>query len=187
MPLGAVGNVNAPDQEAHEGPRGLPPTCTSLRRRTALTVYLIAAALVLADQAAKLAAVHWLRPVESVRVTSWLSLTWATNTGGAFGVLATNTVQLIVVAIVVVMGLVLVAPRLGSSRLLMFAMAAVMGGAVGNLIDRMRVGYVIDFLDLHFWPVFNIADIAITVGAGLLIIATILGQPQCACCREDSD
>jgi signal peptidase II len=69
----------------------------------------------------------------------------------------------------------------------MFAMAAVMGGAVGNLIDRMRVGYVIDFLDLHFWPVFNIADIAITVGAGLLIIATILGQPQCACCREDSD
>mgnify|MGYP000850958146 CR=1 FL=1 len=187
MSLGSVGDVNALDREAQDGPRELPPTCSSLRRRTAAAVYLIAAIIVLADQAAKLAVVRWLQPLETVRLTSWLSLTWATNTGGAFGVLATNTVQLIVVAVVVVTGLVLVAPRLGTSRLLMFAMAAVMGGAIGNLIDRVRVGYVIDYLDLHFWPVFNIADIAITVGAGLLIIATILGQPQCACCREDSD
>lgn len=150
-------------------------------------VYLTAAALVVADQAAKLVAVAWLRPVDSVPVASWLSLTWATNTGGAFGVFSASTTLLAVVAVVVVGALIAVAPRLGGSRLLAIGVASVMGGALGNLIDRVRVGYVIDYIDLHFWPVFNIADIAIVVGAGLLIIATILGQPQGFCSGEDSD
>ncbi len=150
-------------------------------------VYLIAAALVVADQAAKLAAVLWLRPLDSVPIASWLSLTWATNTGGAFGMFSASTVLLAIVAVVVVGALVVLAPRLGGSRLLAVGIASVMGGALGNLIDRVRIGYVIDYIDVHFWPVFNIADIAITVGAGLLIIATILGNPQCFCSGEDSD
>lgn len=150
-------------------------------------VYVTAAAIVAADQAAKLAAVHWLRPAESVPVTSWLSLTWATNTGGAFGIFDSSTGVLAAIAGIVVVALVLVAPRLGPSRLLAVAVATVMGGALGNLIDRVRVGYVIDYIDVHFWPVFNIADIAITVGAGLLIIAMVLGGPHPDLIREDSD
>ena len=179
MPVGTLGNVDEPadgapgDQSPGGSPVGL--------------VYLTAAAVVIADQAAKLAAIHWLRPAESIPLTSWLSLTWATNTGGAFGVFDSSTTVLSGIALVVVVALGFVVPRLGASRLLALGIAAVMGGAVGNLIDRIRVGFVIDYIDVHFWPVFNIADIAITVGAGLLIIATLLGHPHTITRREDSD
>ena len=56
----------------------------------------------------------------------------------------------------------------------------VAGGAVGNLIDRMRVGYVIDFLDFHYgrwsWPAFNVADAAISIGVGVLVLSWVVGQ-----------
>lgn len=56
----------------------------------------------------------------------------------------------------------------------------VAGGAVGNLIDRMRVGYVIDFLDFHYgrwsWPAFNVADAAISIGVGMLVLSWLSGQ-----------
>ncbi|MGC9317283.1 MAG: signal peptidase II [Armatimonadota bacterium] len=140
-------------------------------------VYLTAALIVLADQATKLAAVHLLRPVGTVPVLEpYLSFTWATNTGGAFGMLPAATGLLVVTAAVVIAVLVLVAHRVSASRLLAVSVALLIGGALGNLIDRLRLGYVIDFIDLHFWPIFNVADIAITVGAGLLIIATITGS-----------
>ncbi len=180
MPIRTLGNVDelADDTPGEDrSPGGLPVGVT----------YALAAAIVVVDQAAKLAAVHWLRAAESVPLTSWLSLTWATNTGGAFGVFDSSTWLLAAVAAVVVVALALAAPKLGGSRLMGVAIASVMGGAVGNLIDRVRVGYVIDYIDLHFWPVFNIADIAITVGAALLIVATFLGHPHPAERGEDSD
>ncbi|MEW6230066.1 MAG: signal peptidase II, partial [Bacillota bacterium] len=55
--------------------------------------------------------------------------------------------------------------------------ALVLGGAIGNLIDRVRVGYVIDFIDLRFWPVFNLADAAITVGALVLVYGAVQRKP----------
>jgi signal peptidase II len=180
MPGGTIGDVDEP-ADASPGEDSAP------ERAPVALVYLLAAALIVADQAAKLAAVEWLRQADSIPVTSWLSLTWATNTGGAFGVFDSSTGLLTAVALVVVGVLALIVPHLGPSRLLAVGVACVMGGAVGNLIDRIRVGYVIDYIDLHFWPVFNIADIAITVGAGLLIIATILGHPHPADDREDND
>ncbi|MGI5816906.1 MAG: signal peptidase II [Armatimonadota bacterium] len=180
MPVGPFGNVSVPAS-------GVPSDGESPGRSPAIAVYLMAAAIVAADQAAKLAAVQWLRGAESIPLTSWLSLTWATNTGGAFGILDSSTGLLVAVAALVVLALIVIAPRLGGSRLLASAVATVLGGALGNLIDRVRVGYVIDYIDLHFWPVFNVADIAITVGAGLLIIATILGHPHPTCSGEDSD
>ncbi len=127
-----------------------------------------------------------------MHLTSWLRLTWATNTGGAFGVFDSRTGVLAAVAALVVVALGVLAPRLGGGRLLAVAVASVMGGAMGNLIDRVRVGYVIDYIDLNFWPlvnwpVFNIADIAITVGAALLIVATLLEPPHPVSSGEDSD
>ncbi len=180
MSVRPLGNVNGPEPDQ-------PITSAPVCGRSGGLVYLTAAALVVVDQAAKVAADHWLRPLGSAPIASWLSLTWATNTGGAFGVFSADTALLAVVAIVVVAALVVIAPRLGAGRLLAVAVASVMGGALGNLIDRVRIGYVIDYIDVHFWPVFNIADIAITVGAGLLIIATFIAKPHCCCIREDSD
>lgn len=56
------------------------------------------------------------------------------------------------------------------------ALAMLGGGAIGNLIDRVRVGAVVDFIDVHVWPVFNLADVAVTAGAGLLIVLLIRGD-----------
>ncbi len=183
VPRGPLGIVNQPQDPSDDPPTDDPPP----RGASPVFVYALAAGIVAADQVAKTAAVHWLRPVESVPVFSWLRLTWATNTGGAFGLMSTSTGLLVVIAAIVVVALAAIAPRLADSGMLAVGVACVLGGALGNLIDRARLGYVIDYLDLHFWPVFNIADIAITVGAGLLIIGTIIGHPPSSAGREDSD
>ena len=146
------------------------------RARLTLLVYLTAATVLAVDQATKLMAVEFLRPQRSIPLIGpYVSLTWATNTGGAFGVMPSATAGLVVVAVIVVAALVLLAHRLAGSRIMAIAVACLLGGALGNMIDRVRLGHVIDFIDLHFWPIFNIADIGITVGAGLLVIATIAG------------
>jgi signal peptidase II len=56
------------------------------------------------------------------------------------------------------------------NRLLLVSLGLIIGGGFGNLIDRVRQGYVVDFFDFHFWPIFNVADIAVSVGCGLLIV-----------------
>ncbi len=168
MPLGPLGHVEPPVADEPDG-ETRPPGAS-----TPAVVYATAAAVVLADQATKLAAAAWLQPLDSVPLVGrWVSLTWATNTGGAFGVLPSATGLLVAIAVVVVAVLVLLARYLIHSPLLGLSVACLLGGALGNLIDRVRLGYVIDFIDLHFWPVFNVADIAITVGAGLLVIAAL--------------
>lgn len=158
--------MSAPDDEQPASDHG----------RLTLMVYVTAAAVLVADQASKLAAVAWLQPVHSIPVLGpYLSLTYATNTGGAFGVMPAATVALAVVAVAVVVALIIAARRLEGNRLLAASVACLLGGALGNLVDRLRVGHVIDFIDVHFWPIFNLADIGIVVGAGLLVIATAAG------------
>lgn len=169
--------MSAPDDE-HPAPAA---------GRLTLMVYVTAAAVLVADQASKLAAVAWLQPVQSVSVLGpYLSLTYATNTGGAFGVMPAATVTLAAVAVVVAIALILAARRLEGNRLVAVAVACLLGGALGNLVDRLRVGHVIDFIDVHFWPIFNLADIGIVVGAGLLVIATAAGAFHRAA-PEESD
>ena len=177
------GSVDVDSAGAADEPSGERSQGTS-----ALLIYTIALAIVLIDQATKLAAIRWLYPVGSVKVLGpYLSFTWATNTGGAFGVLSSSTGLLAAVAIVVSAVLIVVALRVATSRMLSVAVAMVLGGAFGNLIDRLRLGYVVDFIDVHFWPVFNIADITITAGAGLIILGMLLGHTRLPGTREDID
>lgn len=70
----------------------------------------------------------------------------------------------------IVIGVIVIAYRQLPNRqpYLKLALALQLGGALGNLVDRVRFGYVVDFLDFHIWPVFNLADVAIVVGVGLL-------------------
>ena len=100
-------------------------------------------------------------------------LTYVRNTGGAFGMLRGWTPLLIVVSLlaIVVMLRVVQLRRAATTRdhMTQCALAGVLGGALGNLVDRVRVGYVIDFLDFRVWPVFNVADSAITIGAAMII------------------
>ena len=137
--------------------------------------YATAIGVLIIDQIAKLAIVARMSEGQSrPLVGPYLSLTLQHNPGAAFGLFPGGTIALAVLAAVVVVVLVLFGPRAAQFSLgFNTALGLALGGAAGNLIDRVRLGYVIDFLDLHFWPIFNIADIAITCGAIILILSVL--------------
>jgi len=96
-------------------------------------------------------------------------ITYVGNPGAAFGMLAYRTQFFLVITVVVLAAFVFFYRRLGNSRVLMrLSLALIVGGSLGNFVDRLRVGYVIDFLDFQVWPVFNVADMAICIGVALL-------------------
>lgn len=92
------------------------------------------------------------------------------NTGAAFGMLAKSNVLFVSVAVVVLVGLLVNLPRIRRAETLtVVALGLIAGGTLGNLIDRLRFGYVVDFIDFRWWPVFNVADSCICVGVAILI------------------
>lgn len=130
------------------------------------------------DQVTKVLALDHLRQGEIV-LAPFLNLALAFNTGAAFSFLANaggwQNLFFVGVAIVVSIVILMMARRLGADdRQVMLGLMLVLGGAIGNVIDRVRLGYVIDFIDLHYqswhWPTFNVADSAITLGAVLLVL-----------------
>jgi len=143
----------------------------------------IAAIGVLAlDQLTKHAVLTSLSPGESrPAIPNVLYFTYVQNFHGAMGLFGSSPVLLIGLA-VVVLGLFWWAFRdLASQSLLVrIGFGAIVGGAIGNIIDRVKFHYVVDFIDLRWFWVFNVADSCITIGVGLLIIATILRDRQAA-------
>ncbi|UCH35358.1 MAG: signal peptidase II [Armatimonadota bacterium] len=136
----------------------------------------MAVAALAADQASKLAALGMLSDNQPHPIAGrWLYFTLARNPGGAFGILPQAAVYLIAASAVIALVILLYArAALAHSALLTVAVALLLGGATGNLIDRLRLGHVVDFIDLRVWPVFNVADIAITVGVALIILVWLL-------------
>jgi len=92
------------------------------------------------------------------------------NTGSAFGLFEDTSTLLVWFSIFIIGLLVYFFDEIPKARLAQFFYGLILGGVIGNLIDRIRLGYVIDFIDLKIWPVFNIADSAITIGVIGLII-----------------
>lgn len=91
------------------------------------------------------------------------------NRGAAFGMLQNGGYLFVVIAVAVLIALIVAWPRIREAGpLVVSSLALIAGGTVGNLLDRLRFGYVIDFIDLRWWPVFNVADSCICVGVGLL-------------------
>jgi len=150
----------------------------------------VVAALVLAlDQVAKAWVTanvpsHGIRPV----VEGLVRLRYTENTGAAFGLFQGGTIALSIAAAAIIGVILLSITRMGAgSPLLMFALALVLGGATGNLSDRLRLGYVVDFIEVYAlridlrgtvytFPVFNVADSAITVGVLLIMAALLFGK-----------
>lgn len=94
------------------------------------------------------------------------------NTGAAFGILAGGSVLFVAIAVAVVAAIVLSYHRVAEGPVILrVALGLILGGALGNLLDRIRLGYVVDFVDLRWWPVFNLADSCIVIGAVLLVLA----------------
>jgi len=97
-------------------------------------------------------------------------ITYVQNPGAAFGILKNKTLFFIIISIVIVVFILIYLKHIPSNKkLLRFGLSLQIGGALGNLIDRVKFGYVIDFLDFRVWPVFNVADMAIVFGVGILI------------------
>ncbi len=107
-------------------------------------------------------------PIEVVKGIFAIAL--VRNKGAAFGILQNQIAFFISIAVVTITIIIFMLRKNASGALLKVSLALILGGAIGNLIDRIRFGYVIDFLDFKIWPVFNIADSAITIGAGLLLL-----------------
>ena len=143
---------------------------------------LLALVIVLIDQATKVAVERAFALGDSVPVTSFFNLVLAYNTGAAFSFLADaggwQRHFLSLIAAGASLFIVWLLARHGQQKLFSLALSLILGGAIGNLIDRVLYGHVIDFLDFHYagwhWPAFNVADSAIVCGAGLLIADELL-------------
>lgn len=125
--------------------------------------------VLLVDQLTKLWIRSFLALSESFPSDWPVRFTYVQNTGIAFGIKA-NQLFLIFVTMAVVVSLLFVSIRyhMFQPRAVRIGLALMLGGAVGNLIDRVGSGYVTDFIDLQVWPVFNVADSAVVIGVGLL-------------------
>ena len=147
------------------------------RKSQTLVVLFFITAFVFIDQYLKAIVSSSLRLGESrVLIKNFLYVTLVRNTGAAFGLFKNSTAVFIAVSIVSVLFIaLLIVNSIKKGDLLyrpMFNMGLILilSGAFGNLIDRIRLGYVIDFIDVRIWPVFNIADSIITIGAILILL-----------------
>ena len=161
---------------------------TADRTRRSGFYFWIAGGIVALDQATKALVDRYMELHESHTIVEGLArLTYVQNRGAAFGILSDadlpyQSVLFSLVSIVALGAIAVYAWKLPvHDRLSRAALALIMGGAVGNLLDRMRLGYVIDYVDVywgrHHWPAFNVADSAISIGVALLVL-DILRSPQ---------
>lgn len=137
---------------------------------------LSAAALVfIADRITKYIIIKSLVLGQSIKVIPGiLHITPVFNDGAAFGVLRGCSVFFIAFSFVVVAAILLILSRpLRIDALRGLTLALILGGAAGNLIDRLKFGYVIDFIDFRIWPAFNVADSAISIGAALIVFSAL--------------
>lgn len=139
------------------------------------------------DQASKLAIDKSFQLYESINVMPFFNLTYVHNTGAAFSFLseAGGWQRWFFAALAIIMSTIMTIwlTRLKENEtLLAVALSLILGGAIGNLIDRLFYGYVIDFLDVYYgtyhWPAFNIADSAITIGVALMLVESFKSQEE---------
>ena len=142
----------------------------------------LALILVIADQFTKVLILGYYRLGDSTTITSFFNIVSAHNTGAAFSFLASASgwqrwlfTGIAVAATLFILYLLRTHP---GQKLFSFALACILGGAIGNVIDRLLHGYVVDFLQFHwsgwYFPAFNVADMAITIGAVCLVLDELL-------------
>ncbi|MBV8423848.1 MAG: signal peptidase II [Candidatus Eremiobacteraeota bacterium] len=141
-------------------------------------LWLSAIVVLIADQLTKRFVLHSFFPNESrVAIPHVLWWTYVQNTHGAFGLFGDSAILLIVMALVV-LGVFWIAFRDSARQSLTVRVAfgAIVGGAIGNIIDRIHYHFVVDFIDLRWWPVFNIADSCISIGVIALVLVSLRSE-----------
>jgi len=139
-------------------------------------VFLISLVIIVLDQITKHLVLKYMNPFESIEIFPFLHIVSVRNTGGAFGMFkgvgSTLFIAVSVMAIIFVIWL-LIRAKEGY-----FGLSLILGGAIGNLIDRLRYGWVVDFIDFSIgkfhWPAFNVADSALTIGVIVVLLSSQL-------------
>ncbi|MDB5956972.1 signal peptidase II [Ramlibacter sp.] len=143
----------------------------------------LALILLIVDQFTKVLILGYLRFGDSTTVTSFFNIVRAHNTGAAFSFLAAASGWqrwlFTGIGVAATLFIVYLLRKHAGQKLFCFALACILGGAIGNVIDRLLRGYVVDFLQFHwqdrwYFPAFNVADTAITIGAAALILDELL-------------
>jgi signal peptidase II len=136
-----------------------------------MTLYFTAAVVFIIDRLTKYAAMNFLEGGRPVKVFDFFHITLVFNTGTAFGLFKNLNVFFIVTSAAAIGMIALYAFRYRAMGLFYsISLGLIIGGAAGNLVDRIKFGSVVDFLDFRVWPVFNAADSAISVGITMLIL-----------------
>jgi signal peptidase II len=138
---------------------------------------LVAVAVVVADQAVKALVRTTIEPGEEVHLFLGIRLVNVRNDGIAFGLFSGGGVVLVIFAVAALAALLIFFSRHRNRPLVWLPTGLLIGGAAGNLLDRLRDGAVTDFIDFPAWPAFNVADIAITFGV-LTLLYVLEGPPR---------
>ncbi len=147
----------------------------------------IAALAVIADQVAKHVVVGSLSLGDGVHVVGPLTIRHVQNSGIAFGLFSNATAGVIVVTAIAIGWMLAYFARSGARHpVLPVALGLVIGGSLSNLADRVRLGFVTDFIDFRYWPAFNVADSCIVIGVGILLAALVLTEREPRPGRGDS-
>jgi signal peptidase II len=167
--VGSTANALQPISSAE---RSLAP-----RRAQWLALGAVALAAVAADQFTKTVIARTLELGESVTLFGPVAIHHVENSGIAFGLFASRTPFVIAITLVAVIGMIWFFARSGRRHpLIPVALGLVLGGSLANLLDRIRLGHVTDFLDISVWPAFNLADTFIVVGVALVFGALVLSD-----------
>jgi signal peptidase II len=139
-------------------------------------VFLISLVIIVLDQITKHLVLKYMNPFESIEVFPFLHIVSVRNTGGAFGMFKSVGSTLFIA--VSVMAIIFVIWLLIRAKEGYFGLSLILGGAIGNLIDRLYYGWVVDFIDFSIgkfhWPAFNVADSALTVGVIVVLLSSKL-------------
>lgn len=143
-----------------------------------LRAALVAIAVLILDQISKALIRHHLVPGEIAALAGPLDLTHVNNYGVAFGFAGGGGVGIVVVTVAILLALGVAFARNQDRRMIWIPTGLIAGGAIGNLIDRIRIGSVTDFVKFPHWPAFNVADMAITVGVVVFAFILLREEPE---------
>jgi len=143
-------------------------------------ILLLIASVVIIDQYSKYYIQQHMTPGMSIPIVeNVFHITYVLNPGAAFGILQHQTFFFIVVALLLLIAAIYFYPRIPQGYMLLrLGIGLQVGGAIGNVVDRLKTGFVVDFFDFRIWPVFNIADIAIVCGVGCIIYNILYLSPK---------
>ena len=143
-------------------------------------IFPLALVILVLDRITKFAVTKNLSQGHSIKIIPGIfHITLISNNGTAFGLFKNQNTFFIILSALVIISIIVYSSKAKLAAPTSLALGLILGGAIGNLADRIRFGYIIDFLDFRIWPVFNVADSAITVGVIILVVNILFRNVKC--------